>query len=55
MLRRLRLEHADAMLAATQQTVEDVALASGFTSANSFSRAYRQKFGHSPRGAASGA
>lgn len=50
MLRRLRLEHADAMLAATQQTVEEVALASGFTSANSFSRAYRQKFGRSPRG-----
>jgi AraC-like DNA-binding protein len=50
MLRRLRLEHADAMLAATKQTVEDVALASGFTSSNSFSRAYRQKFGHSPRG-----
>jgi AraC-like DNA-binding protein len=49
MLRRLRLEHADAMLAATKQTVEEVALASGFTSANSFSRAYRQKFGHSPR------
>lgn len=49
MLRRLRLEHADAMLAATLQTVEDVALASGFTSANSFSRAFRQKFGHSPR------
>ncbi|HVU23183.1 MAG TPA: AraC family transcriptional regulator [Opitutus sp.] len=50
MLRRLRLEHADAMLAATKQTVEEVALASGFTSSNSFSRAYRQKFGHSPRG-----
>jgi AraC-like DNA-binding protein len=49
MLRRLRLEHADAMLAATKQTVEDVALASGFTSANSFSRAFRQKFGRSPR------
>jgi len=49
MLRRLRLEHADAMLAATRQTVEEVALASGFTSSNSFGRAYRQKFGHSPR------
>jgi AraC-like DNA-binding protein len=52
MLRRLRLEHADAMLAATMQTVEEVALASGFTSANSFSRAFRQKFGHSPRSGA---
>ncbi|MGH7995262.1 MAG: helix-turn-helix domain-containing protein [Opitutaceae bacterium] len=49
MLRRLRIEHAHSMLAATQQTVEDVALASGFTSANSFGRAYRQKYGHSPR------
>lgn len=49
MLRRLRIEHAQAMLAATQQTIEDVALASGFTSANSFGRAYRQKFGRSPR------
>jgi AraC-like DNA-binding protein len=52
MLRRLRLEHADAMLTATMQTVEDVALASGFASSNSFSRAYRQKFGRSPRGTA---
>jgi transcriptional regulator GlxA family with amidase domain len=34
------------------QTVEEVALASGFTSANSFSRAFRQKFGHSPRSGA---
>lgn len=51
MLRRLRLEHADAMLTATKQTVEEVALASGFTSSNSFSRAFRQKFGRSPRGA----
>jgi AraC-like DNA-binding protein len=49
MLRRLRLEHADAMLAATEQTVEEVALASGFTSANSFGRAYRQKYRRSPR------
>ncbi|HEU5077611.1 MAG TPA: AraC family transcriptional regulator [Opitutaceae bacterium] len=49
MLRRLRLEHADAMLSATRQTVEEVALSSGFTSANSFSRAFRQKFGRSPR------
>ncbi len=49
MLRRLRIENAHAMLEATRQTVEDVALASGFTSTNSFGRAYRQRYGHSPR------
>lgn len=49
MLRRLRIEHAHALLEATRQTVEEVALASGFTSTNSFGRAYRQKYGHSPR------
>lgn len=52
MLRRLRIDHASAMLAATKLSVEDVALASGFASANTFSRAYRLKFGRSPRGAA---
>jgi AraC-like DNA-binding protein len=51
MLRRLRLEHAEAMLSATRTTVEDVALASGFTNPDSFGRAYRLKFGHSPRSA----
>lgn len=50
MLRRLRLEHAHAMLSATVLSVEEVALASGFTSANSMSRAYRVKYGCSPRG-----
>jgi len=50
MLRRLRLEHADAMLSGTELTVEDVALASGFTNPNSFGRAYRLRFGRSPRG-----
>jgi len=49
MLRRLRLEHADAMLAATRLGVEAVALASGFASPNGFGRAYRLKFGRSPR------
>lgn len=50
MLRRLRLEHASAMLSATALSVEEVALASGFTSPNSMGRAYRLKYGHSPRG-----
>lgn len=48
LLRRLRLQHAQAMLAATQVGVEEVGLASGFASANAFCRAYRLKFGHSP-------
>jgi transcriptional regulator GlxA family with amidase domain len=38
------------MLAASLDTdVETIALASGYASANTFCRAYRQKFGHSPR------
>lgn len=48
MLRRLRLDHARAMLAATRLPVEDIALASGFTSSNTFCRAYRTKHGTSP-------
>jgi AraC-like DNA-binding protein len=48
MLRRLRLQHARAMLSSTQMSVQDVGLASGFASANAFCRAYRLKFGHSP-------
>lgn len=48
LLRRLRLEHARAMLTATGLGVEDIALASGFTSSNTFCRAYRSRFGKSP-------
>lgn len=48
MLRRLRLEHARAMLAGTELSVQDVALASGYTSSNTFCRAYRTRFGRSP-------
>ncbi len=48
LLRRLRLEHARAMLVATAFSVQDVALASGFSSSNNFCRAYRGKFGKSP-------
>ncbi len=49
MLRRLRLEHANAMLSATTLSVEEVALASGFTSLSGIGRAYRVKYGRSPR------
>ncbi|MDB6169182.1 MAG: AraC family transcriptional regulator [Verrucomicrobia bacterium] len=48
MLRRLRLEHARAMLTATVLSVQEIALASGFTSSNTFCRAYRTRFGKSP-------
>lgn len=48
LLRRLRIEHAQTLLAATSLSVQDIALASGFTSSNTFCRAYRRKFGRSP-------
>jgi AraC family carnitine catabolism transcriptional activator len=48
MLRRLRLEHARTMLQTTRLSVQEVALACGFTSSNTFCRAYRQKFARSP-------
>jgi AraC-like DNA-binding protein len=48
MLRRLRLEHAHRMLKATQMPVQEVAIACGFADANSFCRAYRQRFGDTP-------
>lgn len=48
-LRSLRLDHARTMLAASSTNVESIALSSGYTSSNSFRRAYRQKFGRSPR------
>lgn len=48
LLRRLRLEHARAMLQASGLSVQEVALACGFTSSNTFCRAFRQKFGRSP-------
>jgi len=48
MLRRFRLEHARAMLLSTRLSVQDVALASGFSSSNAFCRAYRNAYAHSP-------
>lgn len=48
LLRRLRLEHAQTLIAATSLSVQDIALASGFTSSNTFCRAYRRTFGRSP-------
>jgi AraC-like DNA-binding protein len=48
LLRRLRLEHARTMLAATTLDVQSVARASGFTSSNTFCRAYRRHFARTP-------
>lgn len=49
LLRRLRLEQARIMLAASLDTdVETIALASGYASANTFCRAFRQHYGTSP-------
>lgn len=47
-LRRLRLEHAQAMLQTTELPVHIVALASGFASPTTFSRAFRLHFGVPP-------
>jgi len=48
MLRRLRLEHAQSVLKTTELSVEDVALANGFTSTDTFSRAFRRQYGMTP-------
>lgn len=45
---RLRLAHAAAMLLATRDSVLDVALACGFQSHETFSRAFRRTFGIAP-------
>ena len=46
---RLRLERARILLRQTSMSVLETALACGFASPSHFSRAYRQRFGHSPR------
>ena len=48
LLRRLRLEQARRMLRATMLPVQDVALACGFADANTFGRAFRQRYGLTP-------
>ena len=48
LLRRLRLEQAQRMLRSTQMLVQDVAVACGFADANTFCRAYRQRYGATP-------
>ena len=46
---RLRLERARQLLAETDLDILSVGLACGFTSASSFSRAFRQHFAKTPR------
>jgi AraC family carnitine catabolism transcriptional activator len=46
---RLRLERARHLLKETDLDILSIGLSSGFTSSSSFSRAYRNYFGHSPR------
>lgn len=48
MLRQLRLRQAAAMLESTQMSVNDIALACGFSSANVFCRAFRRERGCTP-------
>jgi transcriptional regulator GlxA family with amidase domain len=45
----LRLRRARVLLMQSTMSVIDVAVATGFTSASHFSRAYRKRFGHPPR------
>ena len=45
----LRLERARLLLRQTSLSVLEVAVASGFTSAAHFSRAYRSRYGYPPR------
>jgi transcriptional regulator GlxA family with amidase domain len=46
--RQLRLQRAREMLRQTELTILEIAMASGFTSASDFSRAYRRAFHQSP-------
>ena len=48
LLRRLRLEQAHRMLRSTPIPVQDVAVTCGFADANTFCRAFRQKYGLTP-------
>jgi transcriptional regulator GlxA family with amidase domain len=47
-LREMRLNHANSLLAETDMSVMEIAVASGFSSANAFRIAYRQAFGVTP-------
>lgn len=52
---KLRLERARLLLHQTNTPIVDIAMASGFSSASHFSKAYRDFYGHSPHRARKGA
>jgi transcriptional regulator GlxA family with amidase domain len=54
-LRRLRLKHAADLILHSASRIDAVALACGFADASSFSRAFRQEFGQTPRQMRAGA
>lgn len=47
-LREIRLNHANSLLAETDMSIMEIAVASGFSSANAFRIAYRKAFGAAP-------
>lgn len=47
-LREKRLNHANSLLAETDMSVMDIAVAAGFSSANAFRIAHRKAFGAAP-------
>lgn len=47
-LERLRIKQANVLLEADELSVTEIAMAVGYTSANSFGRAYNKHVGHSP-------
>jgi AraC family carnitine catabolism transcriptional activator len=53
--RHIRLDHAAALLHKTDMSIIDVAVACGFVSASHFSRAFRVRYGQSPRSVRSAA
>jgi AraC-like DNA-binding protein len=48
LLKRLRIEHAQSLLAMTSMPVEEIANASGFSASNAFGRRFRQQLGLTP-------
>ncbi len=48
-LTRLRLSHAEVLLAGTDLPMSEIAVRSGFTDSNYFSRVFRRSYGCSPR------
>lgn len=47
----LRLAEAERLLTQTNASVQDISIATGFSAQSSLSRAYRKRYGHSPKAA----